>query len=776
MKSWELLAPVGSREALIAAVQNGCDAVYLGSTKFSARASAANFDEEAMAWAVEYTHMRGVRLFVTVNTLYRYEEMPKVISLVDELYYMGVDGIIIQDLGLAAIASGRYPGMELHASTQMFIHNMDGGLYMEEMGFDRVVVARETSLKEISNMKKHLNIPMEGFIHGALCVCYSGQCLFSSLIGGRSGNRGRCAQPCRKPYTLDNNKGYFLSPRELTSLDTIVQWHEAGIYSFKIEGRMKRPEYVATVVGTYNKALTNAITEQDRDDIAQIFNRGFTNGLAFDSFGKTFINENRPDNKGVQVGIVSYEKKGKPGFITQKPIAKGDGLAIEMKNSITDGWTVNSEYEKGDWISIPIRGISEDDKVYRTSSVELLNRAADSYGEERIKIGLKGLARISIGEKPRLRVSDGTNEFEIIGESIVEQANKVELNKEMLTSQWSRFGDTNFYWEELVLDLGSGCFMSKGALNAMRRELEQKITDKYLGQRPKRAKDLPILLKVNEKVIETKISVSIKTVEQWEKIPKEFIKRVYMPLRIVDNEILKEAKSNNLELYIKFPPVMETPDLEKAMESLYGIKEQISGVEAVDLGSFRRLLKEGYKVHGGASMQVFNPWSGIHYKSKGMSSYTASRELSIPQLQTLSEYIEMSGEVICYGFAPAMITRHCPASTIRNCKDSSNCGTCSYNNGHALVDERGISFRFHRQNGLTEILNSYPIWAPDELKNLRKQGWEYLRMEFTIEEDPEKIIRNYYNSLMGIFDADLKEELIERYGSITKGHLRRGVE
>ncbi|MCE5286753.1 MAG: U32 family peptidase, partial [Pelosinus sp.] len=255
----ELLAPVGSQEALIAAVESGADALYMAGKSFGARAYAPNFDEEELAAAVRFAHLRSVSVYITVNTLIDDSEIPALISYLEYLYKIGVDAILVQDVGVAELAQQVVPDLPLHASTQMTIYNLAGVEFLQKLGFTRVVLAREVSLADIKYICQNTDVEIEVFMHGALCVCYSGQCLMSSMIGGRSGNRGRCAQPCRLPYTLVDNKGqdvldgkdageYLLSPRDLNTLELLPELIDAGVTSFKIEGRMKRPEYVAVVV------------------------------------------------------------------------------------------------------------------------------------------------------------------------------------------------------------------------------------------------------------------------------------------------------------------------------------------------------------------------------------------------------------------------------------------------------------------------------------------------------------------------------------------------
>lgn len=312
----EILAPAGDFQSLIAAVENGADAVYLGGKAFNARAFAGNFDDEEMAKAIEYAHLRNVKIYVTVNILIDNSELKDALSYIKTLYDLGVDGLIVQDLGLSFLISRVLPNFPLHGSTQMTIHNREGAEFLAKMGFKRVVLARETSLEDISLINQDPIIELEIFGHGALCICYSGQCLMSSLIGGRSGNRGRCAQPCRMTYTLVDEKGknaaeegigeHLLSPRDLNALELLPEICRTGVSSLKFEGRMKRPEYVATVIRIYREALDRykknpesfSVWAEEQKELAQIFNRDFTTGYLLNNPGRDLMSYKRPNNRG----------------------------------------------------------------------------------------------------------------------------------------------------------------------------------------------------------------------------------------------------------------------------------------------------------------------------------------------------------------------------------------------------------------------------------------------------------------------------------------------
>ena len=323
----ELLSPVGSHDSLLASIENGADAIYLGGKLFNARAYATNFDDEELKKAVEYAHQRGVKVYVVVNIILRDDELREAIDYISYLYDIDVDALIIQDLGLLRLIKNVLPDFEVHGSTQMSINNYMGAAFLKDLGFERVVLARELSIEEISEINEKADIELEIFIHGALCVSYSGQCLISSMIGGRSGNRGTCAQPCRMKYTIvDTVSGkslnrnfdekHVLSLKDLNAIDDIGEIIQAGVVSLKVEGRMKKAEYVATIIDKYRQAIDtynlekdSKISKQDKDQMAQMFNRGFTRGFLKNDFGKNIVTLDKPNNRGLLVGEVIKSDK-----------------------------------------------------------------------------------------------------------------------------------------------------------------------------------------------------------------------------------------------------------------------------------------------------------------------------------------------------------------------------------------------------------------------------------------------------------------------------------
>lgn len=410
-KRTELLSPAGTWEALVAAVQSGADAVYIGGVDFSARAGASNFDTEGIISAVKYCHVRGVKVFITLNILIKQSEFEKAVDFAGFLYESGVDGIIIQDLGLAVYIKDVFSDMRLHASTQMSVHSISGAKALEKLGFERVVVARELSAKQIFEIKQQTNLEIEMFVHGAICQSYSGQCLFSSFLGERSGNRGRCAQPCRLSYTLKNGdktikKGYLLSPKDMCLISHMKEIKNAGIDSLKIEGRLKKPEYVASVTKIYRKYLDEprTVSKEDMDALFNAFNRsGFTDGYFTEKTGANMMSYNSPSN-------VSKEK------------------------------------------------FDKDIKKYFVGNANL--KQIDVYAQCVIKKG----------ERMSMTLKDNdNNEVMVYGAEAAALSDNNGLDYKRVYTQLSKFGSVPFNLKKLSLDYDEGVYVSISDINALRR-------------------------------------------------------------------------------------------------------------------------------------------------------------------------------------------------------------------------------------------------------------------------------------------------------------------
>ena len=498
-KNIELLAPAGSWEALEAAVNAGADAVYMGGKAFGARAYASNFDEEQMAKAVYFAHMHHVRLYITVNTLVDDSELPELAEYLRFLSNVGVDGIIVQDLGVIRLAQKIVPELPLHASTQMTITNSSGVDFAIAAGMERSVLARELSLKEIAAACSR-GTEIETFIHGALCVCYSGQCLMSSLIGGRSGNRGRCAQPCRLPYKLlnDNDEDmlqgkdagqYLLSPKDINTLGILPQLIEAGVVSYKIEGRMKRPEYVAVVVDAYRRAIDSylagdyQVPAEDYANIEQIFNRDFTTAYMEKRPGRTMMSDRRPNNRGVLIGRVAKldKQRNKAVIKLDKELHLGDGLEFWVSVGGRVGTTVTEMLRQGQsvqsagageqvTIDVP-NGVRLNDRVFRTLDSRLMSYAQQFFGQDAKKrIPVDAVVTARLGEPMSVVLTDDEGNVGY-GETdfIVEEARKRALDDAVVYKQIDRLGTTEYFLNSLRFEHDENVMVPMSEMNEARR-------------------------------------------------------------------------------------------------------------------------------------------------------------------------------------------------------------------------------------------------------------------------------------------------------------------
>lgn len=505
-KKCELLAPAGGMEQLKAAVENGADAVYLGGRLFNARINASNFEDAELAEAVRYAHLRNVQVYVTMNILLYNEELQEALEYAAYLYQIGVDALIVQDLGLAELLREHLPNFPLHLSTQGTVYNLSGVRSAEKLGFCRVVPSRELSLTEIKEITSHTACELEVFCHGALCICYSGQCHMSRLFGGRSGNRGQCGQPCRLKYTDENGKsGYFLSPRDLCTVDILDKLIEAGVSSLKIEGRMKSAEYVATVVRIYRKYLDQyyengsyTVKKQDMDDLRQIFCRGdFTHGYLTGSPGRSMMAENLPKHSGIAIGTVTSCRRGSTLVDVQlfDTLEMGDGVEIRGSNRTgnvisylkqigTDTWRIGDIKEK----------VVPGDQVYRISSKKLLERARRDSRENTRQIPVDMAFTCRVGEVPSLTVREGHNTVTVQGNGVAEQAKNRPSEADRIETQLRKTGGTPFAVQACVVTVDGVCIVPISQINQMRRNVLEQL--EQLKTKPRESvniEEIPLL-------------------------------------------------------------------------------------------------------------------------------------------------------------------------------------------------------------------------------------------------------------------------------------------
>lgn len=803
MRDVELLAPVGSFEALKAAVQNGANAVYLGGKDFGARASANNFDRDELKEAVKYAHIRGVQVFVTTNTLRKENEIEDFLEYAKFLYDIDVDAIILQDIGMARLIKRELHDFELHASTQMVAHSLEDVKYLESVGFDRVVLAREVTVEEIKYICDNCKADIEVFVHGALCVCYSGQCLMSSMIGNRSGNRGRCAQPCRQRYELidvytgevvNSNGDYLLSPRDLNAIEEIDKVIDAGVHSLKIEGRMKRPEYVATVIDGYRKTIdeylaTNKLNVSDEtiNDLYTIFNRKFTKGLLLGDVGKDMMNSQLPNNQGLYVGtVVDYNKKAKRLKIKlANTLKKGDGINLgggTIGRIIKNGNIETIGY-KGETIELDFVGEARKGQiVFKTSDSELMDRVQATFTQDKefVKNIIDAKITIKLGQKPILTLKDRhSNEATIEGDKIVEEAMKVALSKEKVETQLRKLGNTPYELDLLEIELDDNVSLPISLLNQMRRDCielldKERVSIKNRKYKNKIVKYKPVLYNRNK---QQEISVKVKNLEQLESALECGVDRIYYEdTNTIDKAMSLAMKYNKKVIY-------SAPRIIRNKEYNHLAKANNAGVESVQVGNYGSIdYFKDKKLNIDYYLNAFNSETINYYKEIGADTLCISQELNINEIKETIKYTDINIESVVYGYTPLMITEYCPMGVIvRDCKKDKRVAKCK-ESIYALRNSKGDEFRVSQDIFCrSTIYNSNVTCMLDNLYELHEIGINVLRLDFTLEdkETVKEVIEAYQEVLsndykLGTKATKLYNKLDEK--GTTAGHYYKGVE
>lgn len=781
----ELLSPVGDFECLKAAVQNNADAVYLGADLFSARASAKNFNLEELKEAINYCKIRGVKTNLTLNTLIKDDEMPSAFELAKKAYEFGIDAIIVQDLGLAKILIKAFPDLPIHGSTQMSVHNLQGVLELQELGFKRVVLSRELSIEEIEYITQNSNIEIECFIHGALCISYSGQCLFSSMIGGRSGNRGKCAQGCRLPYELIENestiidKGYLLSPRDLCGLDYIPRLLDCGVTCLKIEGRMKNPEYVATVTRIYRKYIDLAnsdepyiIDNNDKTALLQVFNRGnFSEGHLNSHPNHDLIFKEKPNNMGLFLGHIAKYNQSK-GLITlaiDQPLKIGDTISIEKE---TGTYTISELMSKsnnlksaypGDFVTIGrMKGkIKVGDKVYKMTSKSLQVKALSSFENDvqNKKIPLNCEITIKKGSPLSIHINSASDlelykdlniHYEI--NTIPENAQKHPLEKEKVISQISKTTNSPYYFNDIKIKLDANVFLPNiKSLNELRRSALDLVED-YAHSKTSRTSqstlqklDLPTVSSS-----EKNISILLNTLSQKINYDKlEGIDNIYLPLKYFTQKNYSKiisSLSQKFNLYIYLPTIIKAnyrnllkTNIENTINTY-----KIKGFVLSNISNFKLLEQyspKDFEYISNYSLNVFNNYSIVELSNLGIKKFTISPELEKGSINNLS--LTSAQELIVYGRTPLMNMNYCPIGNSNHCYPTCQ-AKCSTENKYYLKDRMNFKFPLvpDKIQTVSTLYNSkITSISPSEFSNITSFRIDILE-ENTLEE-----IQNIINTV-----------------------------
>lgn len=764
MERPELLAPCGDFECLKAAVQNGADSVYLGTSDFNARARAKNFDDETLKEAIIYAKLRNVKVHVTLNILIKNHEFEDAVKLAIKVYNFGADALIIQDLGLLEYLIKNYPEIPVHASTQMTTHNLAGVKQLESMGVQRVVLSRELSINEIKNICDNTNVEIETFIHGALCICYSGQCLFSSIIGGRSGNRGLCAQPCRLPYTLtdeDNNilaKGHLLSPRDLNAIKYLPELIRAGVKCFKIEGRLKSPEYVGIITKFYRKYIDivldnpNLSNEQvldiifkeletknentsmsDLEEVTQVFNRGgFSNGHLNSTPNKELIFKDKPNNIGFYLGKIERFNPNK-GYITLKastPLEIGDKVGIKSDTYTVSELMINNQNIKrinvGDIITIGrMKGnIKTGLSVYKLQSKTLNESISPTFREDKEFRKQKLCCKLDILKNTPMKLEVYCNDTNsvyynevvtVTSEVIPSKAQNSPTTKGKIITQISKTGSTPFEFEDIKLELDDNLFVPISSLNELRRNALEKLMDKIIEKEilTRNLEFKPIStysFEINNKSKSNpKINLLLNVLDKNSNYCNlTGVDRLFIPLKyFVLSEYSDKLKSicQTFNTYIYMPNVLRDTikiDFDIVVKSFKINGFVISAINQLDI-----VGKYNLELIGNYTLNVYNTHTIDFLQSKGIIETCITPELNDFDTKQLIETSSLHLELMVYGRIPFMTMNYCLLGETNKCyKECSR--LCNSNKKFYIKDRLGLNFRIVPDNmsTITTIYNS----------------------------------------------------------------------
>ena len=693
-RSYEILSPVGNKESFYAAVNNGADAVYLGVKEFNARNNIQNFGIDEIKEIVEYAHIFDVKVYLAINILIKDQEMLEALNIAKKAYLSGVDAFIVQDLGFATTLKKCIPEAELHASTQMGIHNLEGAKFLEGLGFSRVVLSRETSLKEIKRIKEGTNLEVEYFVQGALCVAFSGNCYLSSLLCSKSGNRGECKQLCRLPYLIENMKeeGFYLSAKDFCMLPMLKELAEAGVDSFKIEGRARRPSYVAIATRIYKQAVESDFKFSDKDieDLKKSFNRGdFIKGYLS---GEKIIDEKIQGHKGIKVGKVIKVEKGKRfnlvTLLSDHEISKGDGLKF-----IKDGKEVASlgvgdvkKIKNNTYVVSTATDVKLNSDVYLTLDYKFEENALKNIK----KLKLNAIFNAKLNKKAELILKYKDISVAVKSKNIFEEANSQPLNYSDLFTQLSKITDFPFIISELNANLDN-VFARKSEINEMRREGLKLLKEAILNQYKKEEINCdfnPInnfLVKNNKKQI-----YKLGILQDLEKISNfNNILLVYSPEEFHKEEIKVFSDfcaEKSVDGYLDLPIIASEEDL-------HVIKDILNTCDNLGIlanNYYALNLVHGRKVIVGMGLNVYNSYTINFYEKLGCNDIVLSKEIG------REESTQMRCNVNLYAFAQGreeyMTLKHCPFKEFFG----SSCGRCTYSgkkiykmqNGKKLLLER----------------------------------------------------------------------------------------
>ena len=725
MKKIELLSPAGSMDALKAAIHNGADAIYLGGKKFGARAFAQNFSVNELLEAINYAHIYNVKIYITVNTIIYEDEFEDALDFIEFLYKNNVDAVIMQDIGLMYEAHKRFPGLIIHASTQCHNHNIENIEFFKSIGVKRVILDREMSLEEIKKLNTDMEI--EIFIHGALCISYSGCCLMSYLGGGRSGNRGECTGCCRLPYKLiENNKEhkangeYLISTKELNTSKRIKEIMDSNIVSLKIEGRMKSPEYVGFITKYYRNIIDGKkITEEDEKKLSLLFNRDFTEGYLFNENNITNIKTS--NHQGIVIGKIIEVNKKFVKIKLNEDLDQEDGIRFENNKGMIVNKLYNSKMLLVSSVSKNSVAIIENKcdinklgSVRKTTSVKLL-KELQNYEQKKLDVSFTVKAKT--GEDLEIVINDGTFILSEKGNKI-EKSQTSETTREMIVKQLSKLGNTPFRLKEIEIIKDDNIFISITELNSIRRNLVSKLIDKKTKIKPKE------INKVVDKVINYKdnketINIFVNNEEQYRAAKEENVDNIY---------------TSNVFLHKKYPETFyKLPRVILSRENITNDNLLIT-----EIGSI--VYSSNNNVFGSYELNAINNHSLQLLHQRGIKQITISPEIN--DKINLIDNINNNIEIIVYGWIEAMVMKHC---IVKNITNNHSC-----NKKYYLKNKNNELYPIVQNNCLTTILNYKPINNIDKINYYKDLNIKHFRIDLYNENYNEtiKVIKSIKNNII----------------------------
>ena len=805
----EILAPGGSYESIISAMNSGADAIYTGGGMFGARAYADNLNQERLIEIIEAAHLRGKKIYLTVNTLLKQKELQtQLIPYLKPYYEAGLDAVLVQDFGVLSKIREAFPDLPIHASTQMTVLTSEFSKWLKQFGVSRVVPARELSLDELRKIKDEVDIEVETFVHGALCYCYSGQCLMSSMIGGRSGNRGRCAQPCRLPYQfvqdgqnsgIDTKKpAYLLSLNDLCTLDLIPDMVDAGIDSFKIEGRMKGPEYAALVTSLYKKYTMMYLTKgrngykvdaADIEALMDLYNRGgFSKGYYQCHNDKSMITFDRSNHKGTRAAKIIKATADTVTFKALEQLHGQDVLEVKegLSNQDTYAWTLKSDIPVNTTFTIKHRFKSRqhDQFCYRTKNQALLEQVRKMSSTEQFKEKIKGNLKIFKDLPAKLILSYGDICVEVEGQVVQPALNRA-MTEDEVRKHMQKTGDTPYVFDVLDIEMDADIFMPVAVLKQLRRDaitlLEARILEGFRRTMPENTiSGCKVTDSVRLADIQ-RMTVLISTQSQFDtalRYPE--ISRIYindgLSARITKTQLemmVAGAHDAGKEIFLALPSILRHEENDRMLHRIKLYGEMTDGVLVRSVEGFL-LFKEAsakFKRMLDCNVYTWNQSAKHFWKNQQADELTVPEELNFREL---SERGCAGDEMIVYGYRPLMTTAQCLTKTTGHCQKTQQKNTIGW-----LTDrkDKHMMVERHCEGCYNTIYNSQVLVLLDELDKIRSLDMHAVRLEFTTENQHEmkKVIDAYKNAwLSDGFVTDMQKSGLHM--DFTKGHFKRGVE